>query len=206
MVCTLYLEMLLNLFSSVYLTHDEELTKILVGSELANCVLTWGIGFDPLPPVMETGYYQRIYRLRGTWSLWVCLSWSRIHVLGKQFILCHSPQRIALHHTEFIIQLALYVGKKFNRPRHATVIPMTHCMLPFYHRSPLYTRHIKCWNTKREITWHKCALHTYTYQHIAGLSSQKCIFLSSLLHNMVNFCSGINGLWFYCTTSAATSP
>lgn len=112
------------------------------------------------PPVTKRGSM-----LRSMWALWVHLYQSQIHALCKVFILCHCPRRMVPHSTEFAIQSVLYLGNRCNRPCYAAVIPMTLCSLPFYHRSPLYTRHIKCSNTQREIPWHKYAL-THTFSHL----------------------------------------
>lgn len=129
--------------------------------ELAYLILTCKIGSAALQPVTETGYYQS-FQVK---ALWVHLSWSHMHSLGKQFILCHKPRRIVNHHLELTIQLVQHFGNRCNRPSYATLIPMTVCSLPFYHGSPLYKRHIKCSNTQREIAWLKYAL-THKFLHI----------------------------------------
>lgn len=76
----------------------------------------------------------------------MCISRSHIHALGKQFIRCHIPLRIAPHPTEFTIQLVLCVGNRCNQPCYATVIPMTLQSAVLSQVTALYTAYqmLKC--------------------------------------------------------------
>lgn len=133
------------------------------GPDLAKWVLTWKFGLGPWPSDREAEYDESVYRLSNTWAPMSLLVTYTVHALCKQFIQCHSPWRMARHPpTDFTIQLGQYLGNRWNRPRYAAVIPLTLSSLLYYHRSPLYTQHIKCSNIQWEIPWHKYALtHTF---------------------------------------------
>lgn len=120
----------------------------------------------------ETGNYPWVYRSVNKHE---CI------YLDHTYIYTTYPMSLPPEKSALWNQLVLYLGNRCNRPCYTAVIPMTLCSLPFYHRSPLYTLHIKRSNAQREIPWHKCALttsfHTYAHKH------RQLLFLSeSLTH------------------------